>query len=174
MISFGGPDHASQRLIGSWPGGLFVAPGLKADPDIVQRFLIEQYFANGAALFGRETSEEIEMFRSVAGCDLDDDHISQIIHYYVCRIRNYAYLTAMASAEFRYARTVNLTAAARCEPHADRVVDVLDAVGQLKWFQVLEPVEYERLVYGRDFGFPPYGVDCLCRMEAVIPGVDAI
>lgn len=146
MIRFGGPDKVSIRLLAEWPNGLLFSPGA-AD---LTKEKIEEHFTNGSSVFH--------------GGDL-------IEKYYVGRVRNYAHIGTLEQARIRKARVV-ATLPSACKVHDGRIIDVVNVASWIKWFRTLQPEEYAKRVFGKDYGFPPFGIGCDCRLEGVIPGVD--
>ena len=164
----GGPDKVSIRSFQDWPNGICLSPLITEHTRELTDFLIGQYFENGAALFGRESAEEMEMVRAAVGepfAMLEVREIYRFVQYYVLRVRNYAHLGTMSQAMIRHAIV-------RGSCHEEHFVTIADAVSWVKWFQKLSTAEYARRVFGKDFGFPPFDIDCRCRMEGLIEGTD--
>lgn len=171
-MTLGGADNASIREDGTWAThGLFISPEVDNTSMAIRSHLIMHNFHDGAALFGREGEKEITDFRTVCGGleDLTHDQVATIVQYYVQRLRNYHHLESMAAASIWQARVV----ADGCDPsHADRIVDVADATVKLQCYRSLSYREYETFVWNEDVGFPPFSIECSCRMEGIIPGVE--
>lgn len=83
--------------------------------------------------------------------------------YFAARVRNYAHVESLHAAEIRHAVVDG-------ECHAGLFVNVADAASWVKWFRGLTHHEYAARVFGRDFGFPPYSIECSCGMSGLIPG----
>lgn len=169
MIRFGGPDRAAIKLLHEWPNGLVFSPLIVGhQPLTLTDFLIELYFENGAALFGRESDYEMEMVRKAVGAsfaNLDGREIYRIVQYYVQRVRNYSHIEVFTHNGDRRAESTG-------ECHPIRTFDIVDAASWVKWFKTLSHEEYVRRVYGKDYGFPPFDLDCRCRMDGIVPGAD--
>lgn len=139
-ILLGGPDRASIMLIEKWPGGLVYKPGAGT----AGRTKIAEHFENGSSVF-------------IDGDDLE--------RYFVQRVRNYAHVESLATAEIRHA-----VVSGDC--HDGYFVNVADAASRIKWFKKMNPEQYEKHVFGRDFGFPPFCIGCDCRMAGLIEGAE--
>lgn len=159
MIKLGGPDKVSIDFIARTR--LFVAPGI-ADQDRVRRFLVERYFENGAALFGRHTPEEMQDFRGVAGVDWSDEETYLVIQYFVQRVRNYAHLESLSSAGFDEASIVSNGDG--CGRDSERI-NVARTIDRLRSELELSPEEYEQRIFGRYNGIPPFNLECRCRID---------
>lgn len=172
-IRLGGPDRVSMRLLEEWPNGLCLSPLIKHPSQNLTDFLIKQYFENGAALFGRESSYEIELVRETVGgafAGLDVPEITRIVQYYVQRTRNYAHIETLTQGMICKARIVG--SGDGCVGRDGQIVSIVDAMSWVKWFKTLSYEEYGYRVYGKDQIFPPFDLECTCRLEGVIPGVD--
>lgn len=66
-IKFGGADTRSIKMLNSFPHGLFISEFVNNRDEKIHRFLCKNYLENGAALFGRESSDEMNDFRKVVG-----------------------------------------------------------------------------------------------------------
>jgi hypothetical protein len=106
--------------------------------------LIEKHFTNGSSVFH------------------DGDPFER---YFVARVRNYAHVETMAQTEIRNARVVG-------DCHDGKIIKVSDASSWVKWFRTLTPEEYGLRVFGKDYGFPPFSIECSCRMAGIVPGVE--
>lgn len=175
-IQLGGPDRVSIAFLQNWPGGMFVSHLVDNSNTRIQQFLVERYFDDGAALFGRESFGEINDFRSVCGSlhDVSDEVISAILQYFVNRVRNYSHIENIALAEITRGQvdSVDEYTPTTCLGHGGRKVNVFDAALRIRWMKTLDSVEYGVLAYGVDFGFPPFDILCSCRMFGVISGTD--
>lgn len=85
--------------------------------------------------------------------------------YFVARVRNYAHIESLVQAGIWKARSTG-------ECHPVRAIGVADAARRIKWFRTLSAEEYRWGVFGKDYGFPPFDIDCRCGMEGIIPGVE--
>lgn len=165
MTALGGPDKVSMDFIARTR--LFVAPGV-TDQDRVRRFLIERYFENGAALFGRHTPEEMQDFRDVAGVDWSDEETYAVIQYFVQRVRNYAHLETLAEAGFDEARipAADHHTPITCIGHCGQIINIVEVGECVKIFSGTNWKE----AWGKDIGVPPFDVLCSCRMEGIFEG----
>lgn len=166
-VGLGGPDYGSIKFFKNWPRGFYVSPLVDNFDFNLQRFLLERYFENGAALFGRESPEEMQDIRDWAKPYLDetsDREVYLIAQYFVQRIRNYTHLASLDEARITWAWTPG------CGNHKSRMVNVQLAASKLRVFRELSLQEYGEEVWGHDHGVPPFTVECVCRMEGVIDG----
>lgn len=187
--TLGGKDNVSIQFLSGWSNGLFIAPGMGQD---VAAFLVERYFENGAALFGRESSDEMQDFRNAAVVDWNDEETYRVIQYYVQRVRNYGHIESLYQAGFEQARVVShswpekyvhhfqngetVTAyevARTCHQEKDcNLLDIFSIYHRLQWIKGLSFDDYERKVYGRDLGFPPFNIECACSLEGYFAYLD--
>lgn len=174
MIRFGGPDKNSIAAAASFENGLFISPFVDSANAELQQFLIEQYFTNGAALFGRESSHELDGVRRAADLPaaFSDERIYEIVQYFVQRVRNYAHLETLFEGEFDEAIVDVEDTDPRCTKYRDKKIRVEACRSNLDWFRTLSHEEYMEKVYGRDWGFPPFHTLCRCRLSGVIEGID--
>ncbi len=117
-------------------------------------------------MFGRESADELQDVRDWARGslrDATDAEVYSIVQYFVQRVRNYTHLDSLTS--------LRLSSAIVDGCHANRKVNVAAATNRLRWFKTLSLYEYGQWVYGKDHGFPPFGIECTCRMEGIMPGV---
>lgn len=173
MVRFGGPDNASIAAAASFENGLFISPFVEANREL-QQFLIERYFTDGAALFGRESSEELNDFRRAAGlpAEFPEARSYEIVQYFVQRARNYAHIESLFEAEIEEARVCVEDQDPRCRVYEGKSIIVDACKRNLDWFRSLSQEQYLNEVFGKDWGFPPFHTLCRCRLEGVIEGVD--
>lgn len=176
-IRLGGPDRTSIKYLSSWLDGLPISPLVNNRDERLHQFLIDTNFANGSSLFRGESDVDIGEFRKLTNNDLADvsnADIQQIFIYWFMRVRNYTHILSLLQAEIRKARVGSFGSnyASTCSKHTDSLINVVDAVSWVKWFNTLTQEDYIDRVFGKDFGFPPYNVECLCNLEGIIPGVD--
>ena len=175
-IKFGGADTHSIKMLNSFPHGLFINELINNRDEKIHRFLCKNYLENGAALFGRESSDEMNDFRKVVGSALDnvsDENIAGIIQFYVQRLRNYGHIESLLQARIKQARIVcvDVPRTDVCKFYEGKTISVEDAFNKLKWFQTLTPEEYGREISNKVFDIPPFYQFCRCRLEGIIPGV---
>lgn len=107
-LRFGGPDKAAMNFIGKLDHFYF-SKFADNSTSSLRQFLIDAYLKDGAALFGRESSEEIDAFRRAAGVklkNLTDRQVLTIVQTAVQRIRNWAHIGTLDQAGFEYAKLV--------------------------------------------------------------------
>ena len=176
-IKLGGPDRVSIRLLNEWPGGLCFSPQIKNHTRKLTQFLIEQFFENGAGLFGRQSSDRLQDLREAAGGsldDLDDASIHVIALYYVQRVRNYVHIQSLIEAGIEKARVppVDHLTPTTCLGHGGRIVDVSYAASCITWFKTLTHPQYGMGVFNKNYDFPPFNIHCTCRLAGIISGID--
>lgn len=165
-LSLGGSDRASIKFLKKWPRGFYVSPLVDNFDSHLQDFLIKQCFTDGAALFGRETPYELQQVREWARGRLDavpDREVYYIVQYFVQRVRNYVHIRSLSEAEISSARSSGC--------HESRIVDVERSRVKIREMRRLSLMDYRDQVYGKDLGFPPYSIECTCRLEGLIAGV---
>ncbi len=168
-IQFGGPDRVSIATAKTFPSGLFISHLVDNYDQNLQSFLVGRYFTDGVALFGRESVDELNDFRQIAGLvDAPDREIYEIIRYWVQRLRNYGHVETLVMAEIERARSVG--GSDDCPDR--RKISLVKAKRSIDWFRSLSHEQYAIEVYGRNLGFPPYNVACECRIEGIIAGID--
>lgn len=174
MVKFGGPDTVSIRLLASFENGLFISPYLDSSDLKLQQFLIDNYFTDGAALFGRESRDDLQAFRKAARISsfVNDDLIYEMIQYFVQRVRNYGHLETLFEAEIEEAIVLIEDTNPRCTKYRNKRIFVDGCKMNLDWFRTLSHDDYMNDVFGKDWGFPPFHMLCRCRLEGVIEGID--
>lgn len=107
-LRLGGADTKSIRFFGELDHFYFSKFGGNTSEPL-KSFFRDAYFENGAALFGRETTEEIDDFRKAAGekfTNLNDRAVQTIVQSSVQRVRNWAHIGSLAQARIKLARIV--------------------------------------------------------------------
>jgi hypothetical protein len=91
VIRLGGPDSRSIEFLEGFNSGLLLHPDIKDGVDnlVLQQSLVDKYFINGAALFGRETDDEIDEIREGPLTSKSRQDLYDLIQYFVQRVRNY-------------------------------------------------------------------------------------
>lgn len=176
-LKFGGSDTRSLKTLASFPKGLFISELVDNQDPKIHQFLIDNYLARGAALFGRESPEAIQDFRETAGGSLDhisDPDVTGIIQFYVQRARNYGHIESLHSAMIGAAKVICIDSPRNnlCRSKRGRLLDIASAYNALKWFQTLAPEDYWREISTKDYCIPPFYRDCRCRLEGVIAGIN--
>lgn len=176
-IKFGGADNRSIKLLEDFTKGFFISEFVDNHNKKILDFLIENYFKNGAALFGRESPYEIQEFRKVTKGGLDklsDKDIVGIIQFFVQRLRNYAHVESLWQARIKEARIVptEIPRTRICEFYEGKLISVETAYNQIKYIQTLTPDQYFQEILNKEFEIPPLYRFCRCRLIAIIPSVD--
>lgn len=105
-LRLGGPDRRSIKFIGELDHFYFSKFANNTSKPL-RNFFVERYFEDGAALFGRESTDELEDFRRAAGDklkNLTDRQIKAIAQTSVQRVRNWAHVGSLSQARIKYAR----------------------------------------------------------------------
>lgn len=124
----------------------------------MRKFFVERYFKDGAALFGRETSEELADFRKAAGDrfkKLTDRQTLTVVQTAVQRTRNWAHIGSMAQAEIKLAKivaTLDARTTPLCEFLDGKLVKIGVAQSAIEGLNKLEPAEFALQLYGSDLG----------------------
>jgi len=176
-MNLGGADNASIKMQNDFPNGLFISELFDDSNRTIERFLRKNYFENGAALFGRESPDELQAFREVCNGALDnisDEEVYGIIQFYVQRLKNYAHLKSLASARIKTARIIAdpKPRTEMCKFYEGKIISVEEGLNTLEWLQTLSPKQQGEVISTKDFGFPPLYRLCRCTLEGLIRGVD--
>lgn len=156
-LRLGGPDRASIKFIGKLDHFYFskFADNTRAP---MRRFFVEQYFENGAALFGRESSQELADFRAASGDrfkNLTDRQTLTIVQTAVQRTRNWAHIGSMDQAGIATARlvaTLDARTTPLCEFLDGKLVKVGVAQSAIERLNKLPPAEFALELYGSELG----------------------
>ncbi len=122
----------------------------------LRKFLVDHYLRDGAALFGRENSVEIDDFRRAAGdklTNLADRQVHSIIHTSVARIRNWAHIGTLDQAGIEYARlvaTLDRRTSQFCLTIDGLLIRVGVAQDAVQRLNKLEPRDFARELYETD------------------------
>lgn len=165
MIRVGlqGKNLASIRFFKKWPRGFFVSPLVDNFDFDFQRFLVEQFVGIESHPVGLMTASVASRVRDWAKghlVDVPDHEVLSIVHYFSQRVQGYLDLEEFVNA----GHSVGISSG--CDEHEMRVVDIDLAMAKLRVFRRLSLQEYGDEVYGRDHGFPPFSVNCTCRLES--------
>lgn len=156
-VRFGGPDRVSIKFVGDLDHFYFSKFANNTSQPL-RRFFVERYFEDGAALFGRESSYELEQFRNVAGDrfkNLTDRQTLTIVQTAVQRIRNWAHIGTLAEAEIEIARlvaTLDARTTDLCEELDGKLLRVGVAQKAIERLNQLPPGEFAKELYESDIG----------------------
>jgi len=151
-LRLGGPDKASIKFIGQLDHFYF-SKFADNTREPMRKFFVEQYFENGAALFGRESSEELAEFRRASGEKfnrLTDRQTLTVVQTAVQRTRNWAHIGSLAQAEIAKAKIVAILdsrTTALCEFLDGKLVTVGTAQSTIERLGKLSPAEFEQALY---------------------------
>lgn len=169
----GGADNVSIRSLSGWPNGFCIHPEIEDADGRVLDFFIERYFESGAALFGRESWEEINDFRGVSGLDMPDRELQDVIEYAVKRIRNSAHIESLFHSGFKQARIVgDPRNCPNAREHDGKLLDVAELRSEVQRQSSLSRTDYSSSVYGSDLGIPPFQLGCNCSLEGYFAYLD--
>lgn len=156
-LRLGGPDRASISFIGRLDHFYF-SKFADNTQQPMRKFFVEQYFENGAALFGRESSEEMAAFREASGerfANLTHRQTVTIVQTAVARTRNWAHIGTMAQAEIEWAQliaTLDSRTTPLCEFLDQKLLRVGVAQSAIERLNKLEPAEFALQMYQSDLG----------------------
>lgn len=158
-VKLGGADRASISLIRSFLYGLMFSPEVETTPELTE-FLIQRYFENGAALYGRESIEELIELNNVSGLySTEVQEIYDLAEYYVHRARLYVRAEGLGNLGFM-GKVVSFPGEQLqdhpCSDHIGRVIDLSAAAEKVNKFRKLPHEDYAGYVFNQDHGFPPY------------------
>lgn len=154
-VRLGGPDRISVKFIGELDHFYFSRFGGNTNRSL-KDFLTERYLTDGAALFGRESSDEMAEFRKVAGDkfkNLTDRQTLTIVQTAVQRIRNWAHIGTLNEAEFEYATlraTIDDRTSMLCLSIDGKRFRVGVAQAAIERLNQLEPADFAEELYGSD------------------------
>lgn len=156
-LRLGGTDRVSIKFIGQLDHFYF-SKFADNTREPMRKFFVKQYFENGAALFGRESSDELAEFRRAAGerfKNLTDRQTLTVVQTAVARTRNWAHIGTMAQAEIELARivaTLDSRTTPLCEFLDGKLVRVGVAQKSIERIAKLSPAEFALQLYGSDIG----------------------
>lgn len=156
-LRLGGPDRVSIRFIGELDHFYFSKFANNTSLPL-RKFFVERYFENGAALFGRESSDELADFRAAAGeklKNLTDRQTLTIVQTAVQRVRNWAHIGSLSQAEIELARlvaTLDARTTPLCQELDGKLVRVGVAQSAIERLGKLEPGEFAKELYESDIG----------------------
>jgi len=156
-LRLGGDDRTSIRFIGDLDHFYF-SKFADNTREPMRKFFVERYFKDGAALFGRESSEELADFRRASGDrfkKLTDRQTLTIVQTAVQRTRNWAHIGTMAQAEIELARivaTLDSRTTPLCEFLDGKLVKIGVAQGAIQRLNRLDPSEFALQMYGSELG----------------------
>lgn len=156
-LRLGGADNTSINFIGELDHFYFSKFGGNTSEPL-RRFFVERYFEDGAALFGRESTEEMQDFRNAAAekfTNLTDRSIKAIIQTAVQRIRNWAHIGSLYQAGFELARivaTLDTRTTELCRELNGKLVRVGVAQAAIERLSQLEPGEFAAELYESEIG----------------------
>lgn len=151
-LKLGGADTKSIRFIGELDHFYF-SKFANNTSEPLRKFFVEQYLENGAALFGRESTEELEAFRQAAGDklkNLTDRQTKTIVQTAVQRVRNWAHIGSLSQAKIRYARyaaTLDARTTEICRGIDGKKIKVGVAQSAIERLNQLEPGDFAVELY---------------------------
>lgn len=156
-LRLGGPDRVSIKFIGKLDHFYF-SKFADNTREPMRKFFVEQYFTNGAALFGRESTDELDDFRKAAGDrfkNLTHRQINTVVQTAVARTRNWAHIGTLDQAEIELAKivaTLDARTTPLCEFLDGKLLRVGVAQGTIERLNTLAPAEFALQLYGSDLG----------------------
>lgn len=156
-LRLGGPDTKSIKFVSELDHFYFSKFGGNTDKQL-KKFFVDQYLENGAALFGRESTEELEDFRKVAGekfKNLTDRQTRAIISSSVARVRNWAHVGSLSQARINLARlvaTLDNRTTELCRGLNGKLIKVDVAQTAIERLTKLEPGEFAKEMYESKIG----------------------
>jgi hypothetical protein len=156
-LQLGGPDRVSIKFIGELDHFYF-SKFADNTRQPMRRFFVERYFEDGAALFGRATSEELADFREASGerfKNLTDRQTRTVVQTAVQRTRNWAHIGTMAQAEIELAKivaTLDAKTSDLCEFLDGKIIRVGVAQEAIERLAKLPPDDFAQELYLSDLG----------------------
>lgn len=156
-LRLGGPDLRSIEFVGKLDHFYFSKFADNTSQPL-RRFFVERYLENGAALFGRETSDELDDFRKAAGDklrNLTDRQLKTIVQTAVARVRNWAHVGSLDQAGLKLARVVAILDSRTtdiCRELDGKLIRVGVAQKTIERLNRLEPGEFAAELYESPIG----------------------
>lgn len=156
-LQLGGPDRVSIKFVADLDHFYFSRYGNNTSPSL-RKFFVDRYFKDGAALFGRESSDELADFREAAGDklkNLTDRQTKTIVQTAVQRVRNWAHIGSLSQAEIDLARvvaTLDARTTELCEALDGKIIRVSVAQAAIERLNKLEPGEFAKEMYESEIG----------------------
>lgn len=156
-LRLGGPDRKSIKFIEKLDHFYFSKFANNTSKPM-RKFFVDQYFENGAALFGRESTEEMEDFRRVAGerfKNLTDRQIKTIVQTSTQRVRNWSHIGSLTQARIEKARivaTLDSRTTEICKELDGKIIRVSPAQEAVDRLNQLEPGEFAKEMYESKIG----------------------
>ena len=156
-LRLGGPDSKSITFIGDLDHFYFSKFADNTSKPL-RNFFKQAYFDDGAALFGRESSEELDDFRRAAGDklkNLTDRQTKTIVQTSVQRVRNWAHIGSLSQAEIKLARivaTLDSRTTEICRGLDGKLIRVGTAQKAIERLNQLEPGDFAIELYENDLG----------------------
>jgi len=156
-LKLGGADRTSIQFIGQLDHFYF-SKFADNTRESMRKYFVEAYFENGAALFGRETSDEIAAFRKASGDrfkNLTDRQVLTVVQTAVQRTRNWAHIGSLHQAGIEIARLVAVLDARTtplCEFLNGKLVRIGGAQEAIDRLNKLEPADFALELYGSPVG----------------------
>lgn len=156
-LRLGGADTRSIKFVGELDHFYFSKFANNTSQPL-RNFFIERYFKDGAALFGRESTEELEDFRRAAGeklKNLTDRQTKGIVQTAVSRVRNWAHIGSLSQARIELARivaTLDSRTTDVCRELNGKLIRVGVAQKTIERLNRLEPGEFAAELYESPIG----------------------
>ncbi len=156
-LKLGGADTKSIKFFGELDHFYF-SKFAGNTSNALKQFFADGYLQNGAALFGRETSEELEDFRAAAGDklkNLTDRSVKGIVSTSVQRVRNWAHIGSLSQARISLARivaTLDSRTTEICRELDGKQIRVGVAQTAIERLNQLEPGEFALEIYESKIG----------------------
>lgn len=156
-LKLGGPDTRSIKFIDELDNFYFSKFGGNTSRDL-RKFFVDRYFSDGAALFDRESSDELEDFRRAAGekfKNLTDRQTKTIVQTSVQRVRNWAHLGSLSQGRIKLARivaTLDSRTTPICKELNGKLIRVGVAQKAVERLSRLEPGDFAAELYESEIG----------------------
>ncbi len=156
-LKLGGADTKSIKFIGELDHFYFSKFANNTSKPM-RNFFVERYFKDGAALFGRESSEELADFRAAAGekfKNLTDRQTKVIVQTATQRVRNWAHIGSLSQARIKLARlvaTLDSRTTPICKELNGKIIRVGVAQTAIERLNQLEPGDFAAELYESNIG----------------------
>jgi hypothetical protein len=156
QMKFGAPDKRAVEFFKNTEN-FYLSKYLDNSDAELRKFFNEEFVTKGKALFGNQSSEELDLFRKAAGGKLDnvnDRGVQIIVRNGVQRARNYAHILSLHQGEIEeaeYVAVLDKRTSHICETLDGKKIRIGVAAATVEELTALEPGDYaQRMFQSKD------------------------